>query len=110
MLLSAIGGAGGLAVGIAIVLVTQWALPAMPARISPLYVVLALVIAVSIGLVAGVLPARDRREARAARRAARGVAGLLQLPHDRHQWRSAAEQPVQSCGEPCRRLHEAPIR
>jgi putative ABC transport system permease protein len=30
----------------------------MPATISPLYVVLALVIAVAIGLVAGVLPAR----------------------------------------------------
>ena len=59
MLLSAIGGAGGLAVGIAVVLVTQWAMPAMPARISPLYVALSLVIAVSIGLVAGVLPARN---------------------------------------------------
>jgi len=58
MLLSAVGGAGGLTLGIAIVLLTQWALPAMPATISPLYVVLALVIAVVIGLVAGVLPAR----------------------------------------------------
>jgi putative ABC transport system permease protein len=58
MLLSAIGGAGGLALGIAIVLLTQWALPAMPATISPLYVALSLAIAVGIGLVAGVLPAR----------------------------------------------------
>ena len=58
MLLSAVGGAGGLALGTSIVLLAQWALPAMPATISPLYVVLALVIAVVIGLVAGVLPAR----------------------------------------------------
>ena len=58
MLLSAVGGVGGLTVGIAIVLLTQWALPAMPATISPLYVGLALFIAVAIGLVAGVLPAR----------------------------------------------------
>ncbi len=58
MLLSAIGGAGGLALGIGIVVLTRFALPSMPARISPLYVGLALVIAVTIGLVAGVLPAR----------------------------------------------------
>jgi len=59
MLLSAVGGVGGLALGIALVLFAQWALPAMPARVSPLYVVLAIVIAVVIGLVAGVLPARS---------------------------------------------------
>jgi putative ABC transport system permease protein len=59
MLLSAIGGAGGLALGVAIVLITQWALPAMPATISPLYVVLSLALAVVIGAVAGVLPARS---------------------------------------------------
>ena len=59
MLLSAIGGVGGLVLGISIVTVTQFALPSMPATISPLYVVLALVIAVAIGLVAGVLPARS---------------------------------------------------
>jgi putative ABC transport system permease protein len=58
MLLSAVGGVGGLTLGIAIVLLTQWALPAMPAKVSPLYVVLAIVIAVVIGLIAGVLPAR----------------------------------------------------
>jgi putative ABC transport system permease protein len=44
--------------GIAIVLVTHWALPSMPARIAPLYVALAIGIAVAIGLIAGVLPAR----------------------------------------------------
>jgi putative ABC transport system permease protein len=58
MLLSGIGGVGGLALGIAIVLISHVALPSMPATISPLYVALALVIAVAIGLVAGVLPAR----------------------------------------------------
>jgi putative ABC transport system permease protein len=59
MLLSAIGGVGGLALGIAIVLLAHWALPAMPARIAPTYVALAIGIAVAIGLVAGVLPARN---------------------------------------------------
>jgi len=59
MLLSAIGGVGGLTLGIGIVAVTRWAMPSMPATISPLYVVLSLVIAVSIGLIAGVLPARS---------------------------------------------------
>ena len=59
MLLSAIGGVGGLAIGMGIVLLTQWALPAMPATISPLYVGLSLALAVTIGLVAGVLPARS---------------------------------------------------
>jgi putative ABC transport system permease protein len=49
---------GGLALGIGIVVLAQWALPAMPATISPLYVGLSLGIAVVIGLVAGVLPAR----------------------------------------------------
>jgi putative ABC transport system permease protein len=58
MLLSAAGGLAGLLVGMAIVLLTQWLLPAMPAAVSPLYVGLALGIAVAIGLVAGVLPAR----------------------------------------------------
>jgi len=59
MLLSGIGGAGGLAVGITIVLVVQWALPAMPATISPVYVALSLGLAVLIGAFAGVLPARS---------------------------------------------------
>jgi putative ABC transport system permease protein len=59
MLLSAIGGVGGLALGMAIVLLAQVALPAMPATLSPLYIVLSLALAVVIGLVAGVLPARS---------------------------------------------------
>jgi putative ABC transport system permease protein len=58
MLLSGAGGAGGLALGMAIVVLVQWTLPAMPATISPLYVALSLALAVVIGAVAGVLPAR----------------------------------------------------
>ena len=59
MLLSALGGVGGLALGLAVVLVTRWAVPAMPARIAPLYVALSILISVAIGLLAGVLPARS---------------------------------------------------
>jgi putative ABC transport system permease protein len=59
MLLSAVGGAGGLALGMSVVLLVQWTLPAMPATISPLYVVLSLALAVVIGAAAGVLPARS---------------------------------------------------
>lgn len=58
MLLSAFGGLGGLLLGIGIVLLAQWTLPSMPATISLPYVGLAFGIAVVIGLVAGVLPAR----------------------------------------------------
>lgn len=59
ILLSAIGGASGLLLGIVIVIVTRWTVPAMPARIAPLYVALSILIAVTIGLVAGGLPARN---------------------------------------------------
>ena len=59
MLLAGVGGVGGLALGLALVLLAQWALPAMPATISPVYVALSLALAVTIGLVAGVLPARS---------------------------------------------------
>ena len=45
--------------GMGIVLLVQWTLPAMPATISPLYVALSLALAVLIGAVAGVLPARS---------------------------------------------------
>lgn len=58
VLLAAVGGLGGLGSGIAIVLAIQWTIPAMPAEISALYVILAEVIAVIIGMAAGVLPAR----------------------------------------------------
>jgi len=57
MLLAGLGGILGLASGLSIVAITQWLIPAMPAQISPLYVALSEIIAVIIGLVAGVLPA-----------------------------------------------------
>jgi putative ABC transport system permease protein len=59
MLLSAVGGVGGLALGFGIVAFAHVALPSMPASISAPYVALALAIAVAIGLIAGVLPARS---------------------------------------------------
>jgi putative ABC transport system permease protein len=59
MLLSGVGGASGLALGMGIVLMVQWTVPAIPATISPLYVVLSLALAVLIGALAGVLPARN---------------------------------------------------
>ncbi len=57
MLLSAIGGAGGLALGIVVIVAAGVLVPALPVRIAPFYVVLAEVIAIAIGLVAGLLPA-----------------------------------------------------
>jgi putative ABC transport system permease protein len=58
MLLAGLGGAGGLAAGAAIVLLLQVAAPALPLNLSVPYVVAAEVVAVLIGLVAGVLPAQ----------------------------------------------------
>jgi putative ABC transport system permease protein len=57
MLLSTVGGLGGLAVGIAIVLAVQLLVPAMPASLSWPYIVLSLTIAIVIGAIAGVAPA-----------------------------------------------------
>jgi putative ABC transport system permease protein len=58
MLLSALGGLLGLLTGFAIVAFVSVAVPALPAQISPLYVALSELIAIAIGLIAGVLPAR----------------------------------------------------
>jgi putative ABC transport system permease protein len=58
MLLAGVGGIAGLTIGFAIVAAVTLAFPAMPARISPLYVVLSEGIAILIGLIAGLLPAR----------------------------------------------------
>ncbi|NIW24099.1 MAG: FtsX-like permease family protein, partial [Gammaproteobacteria bacterium] len=58
MLLAGVGGIAGLTLGFAIVAAVTLAFPAMPARISPLYVVLSEGIAILIGLIAGLLPAR----------------------------------------------------
>jgi putative ABC transport system permease protein len=58
VLLSGLGGLAGLTVGLTIIGIVQIGVPAMPARISPLYVVLSETVAVLIGLIAGLLPAR----------------------------------------------------
>jgi putative ABC transport system permease protein len=57
VLLSAIGGLGGLIVGIGIALLLAATVPALPVRIEPTYTLLADAIAVLIGLISGVLPA-----------------------------------------------------
>lgn len=62
MLLSGLGGLLGLAIGFAIVGFAQVAIPGLPLGISIVYCVIAEMIAVLIGLVAGVLPARHAAE------------------------------------------------
>jgi putative ABC transport system permease protein len=62
MLLSGLGGLIGLFVGFAIVAFAQIAVPGMPLRVSMLYCIVAELIAVLIGLLAGVLPARHAAE------------------------------------------------
>jgi putative ABC transport system permease protein len=58
MILSAIGGLAGLALGIGIAQLLHLSLPGLPVHTSWSFVILAEVIAISIGLIAGVLPAR----------------------------------------------------
>ena len=58
MVLSAIGGFIGLALGIGIAQLLHFVFPAMPVQVSWLYVFLAELIAVVMGLSAGVLPAQ----------------------------------------------------
>ena len=57
-LLSAVGGGAGLLVGVTIANVLQLALPALPVHTPWLYAVLAEIVAVCVGLAAGVMPAR----------------------------------------------------
>jgi putative ABC transport system permease protein len=57
-LLAAAGGAGGLALGWSIAGVLKLALPALPVHTPWLYALLAELVAVTVGLAAGVLPAR----------------------------------------------------
>jgi putative ABC transport system permease protein len=57
-LLAAVGGAAGLALGWGIAGILALALPALPVHTPWLYAVLAEIVAVSVGLAAGVLPAR----------------------------------------------------
>jgi len=58
ILLSGFGGIVGLLVGVGLIGLVAVAVPAMPAQLSPLYIGLAELIALLIGLGAGVLPAR----------------------------------------------------
>jgi putative ABC transport system permease protein len=58
VVLSAIGGLAGLILGIGIAQLLHFALPALPVHTPVLYVILAEAIAVIIGLIAGVIPAR----------------------------------------------------
>ncbi len=58
MLLSALGGLAGLALGIGIAQALHWLFPAMPVHTPWLFALVAELSAVSIGLAAGVMPAR----------------------------------------------------
>jgi len=58
VVLAAIGGLSGLILGIGLAQLLHLALPELPVHTSMLYVVLAETVAVLIGLLAGVLPAR----------------------------------------------------
>ena len=58
ILLAALGGLLGLALGGGGALLLGWLVPALPVKIAPIYVVIAETVAVLIGAVAGVLPAR----------------------------------------------------
>ena len=58
LLLAAVGGLAGLALGAGVALAIDLAVPALPVEISPAYVLLAEALAILIGLLAGVLPAR----------------------------------------------------
>ena len=58
MLLSALGGLAGLALGVGIAQGLHWLFPAMPVHTPWLFAVVAELSAVSIGLAAGVMPAR----------------------------------------------------
>jgi putative ABC transport system permease protein len=57
VLLSALGGAAGLAVALCIIATVRFLAPSVPVNVSIAYVVLAEGIAIATGLVAGVLPA-----------------------------------------------------
>jgi putative ABC transport system permease protein len=58
VLLAGAGGLLGLALGLAVVVIARLAIPGLPLSLSPLYAGIAEAIAILIGLVAGVLPAR----------------------------------------------------
>ena len=57
-MLAAVGGLAGLALGVGLGRLLHLLVPALPVHVSLFYALLAEAIAVSIGLLAGVLPAR----------------------------------------------------
>ena len=57
MILSAIGGVAGLIVGLGIVATIDVAVPALPVSYSPFFILLSEIVAITIGLLAGILPA-----------------------------------------------------
>jgi putative ABC transport system permease protein len=58
IVLSAVGGVLGLAIGVALAQLVRLAVPALPVHTPLMFVVLAELVAIVIGLLAGVLPAR----------------------------------------------------
>jgi putative ABC transport system permease protein len=62
VLLAGLGGVLGLLLGFAIVAIVEVAVPGLPVRLSWLYIGLALLIALGIGVLAGILPARHAAE------------------------------------------------
>jgi putative ABC transport system permease protein len=58
VVLAAIGGAAGLLLGWSVALLLQLLVPALPVHTPWTYAVLAELVAVAVGLAAGVLPAR----------------------------------------------------
>jgi putative ABC transport system permease protein len=57
VLLSALGGAAGLAVGVSIAAALDLGVPALPVSYSPLFIALAETLAIVVGLLSGILPA-----------------------------------------------------
>ena len=57
IVLSALGGVAGLFAGLAIVVAVDFGVPALPVSYSPFFIMLAELVAVVIGLIAGILPA-----------------------------------------------------
>lgn len=56
--LGMIGGLAGMLIGVGGSLLLHWLIPALPTHISTFYLILAELVAISIGLLAGLLPAR----------------------------------------------------
>lgn len=57
-ILATAGGAMGLVIGMGTAFLLGWLVPAVPVHLSPLFTMLALALALVIGLTAGILPAR----------------------------------------------------